>query len=148
MQAPFIPAIVGRGAVRTALSISFSGTKNARADEASIARNAETSMPAEKARFPDPVKTMALTDSLVAASSTYRRIAVQSSGRSAFAFCSRKIVIQHAASAFFMEMFDDIRPPPPSSLSFCLVHKVDVGDDSPTHVDYAAQGHSSNFKND
>ena len=61
MQAPFIPAIVGSGAVRTALSISFSGTKNARADEASIARNAETSMPAEKARFPDPVKTMALT---------------------------------------------------------------------------------------
>ena len=64
MQAPFIPAIVGSGAVRTALSISFSGTKNARADEASIARNAETSMPAEKARFPDPVKTMALTDFL------------------------------------------------------------------------------------
>ena len=103
-------------------------------------------MPAEKARFPDPVKTMALTETpLVAASSTYRRIAVQSSGRSAFAFCSRKIVIQHAASAFFMEMFDDIRPPL-SSLSFCLVHKVDVGDDSPTHVDYAAQGHSNNSR--
>jgi hypothetical protein len=86
MQAPFIPAIVGRGAVRTALSISFSGTKNARADEASIARNAETSMPAEKAR------------------------------------------------------------PPPSLLSSCLVHKVDAGDDSPTHVDYAAQGHSNNSR--
>ena len=72
---------------------------------------------------------------------------MQSSGRSAFAFCSRKIVIQHAASAFFMEMFDDILPaPPPSSLSFCLVHKVDVGDDSPTHVDYAAQGHSNNSR--